>query len=150
MGFVLNRRTQLSFHELIQDLSIEASIPDRRVLWGGPISKNSGFIIYEHEPSKPLDEGLTISESISISPSKWLLERSAAGEMPGNFDLLLGYIGFKPGQLEEELSKGRYVHMPFFPEIALNVPISERFQKAFESLGHTSMSFMNVQGGAQA
>ena len=42
MGFILNRQTKLSFHELKPDLKIEPKIQDRRVLWGGPVSKNSG------------------------------------------------------------------------------------------------------------
>ncbi len=150
MGFILNRQTQLSFHELMLDLSVKPIIPDRRVLWGGPVSKNSGFLLYEHKAHEPLDEGLPISETVSISPSKRLLERAAMGEIQGRFDLILGYMGFGKGQLERELKNGLYLHAPSSNDILLKTPLSERFGQAFHQLGHTPMAFMNVQGGAQA
>lgn len=150
MGFVLNRRTKLSFHELMIDLKIDPKIEDKRVLWGGPVSKNSGFLIYEHKENQPLDEGLLITPTLSVSPSKKLLEKAAQGKMPGKFDLVLGYIGFGRGELEKALNKGAYLHTPFYNEIALRIPLSERFEHAFSSLGVTPMALMTVQGGAQA
>lgn len=150
MGFMLNRQTKLSFHELMPDLKIEPKIQDRRVLWGGPVSKNSGFLLYEHAPNKPLDQGLVITDRISISPSKKLLERAALGELTGRFDLILGYVGFGPGKLERDLNQGTYLHTAFYEEIALKTPLSERFEHAFGQLGVTPIAFMNVLGGAQA
>ncbi|MEI6789834.1 MAG: YqgE/AlgH family protein [Myxococcaceae bacterium] len=150
VGFILNRQTQLSFHELMHDLSIKPKIQNRRVLWGGPASKNSGFLIYEHRPNKPLDQGLRITDTLSISPSKKLLERAAMGDLEGRFDLILGYMGFGPGQLERDLNQGTYLHSAFYEEIALKTPLSERFEHAFGQLGVLPIAFMNVQGGAQA
>lgn len=150
MGFILNRQTQLSFHELMLDLSIQPKIQDRRVLWGGPVSKNSGFLIYEHAPQKPLDQGLHITETLSISPSKKLLEKAAMGELKGRFDLILGYTGFGPGQLERDLNQGTYLHTSFYEDIALKIALSERFEHAFGKLGVLPIAFMNVHGGAQA
>lgn len=150
MGVVLNRQTQLSFHELMLDLSITPKIPDRRVLWGGPVSKNSGFLLYEHPAGKPFDEGLFITSTVSLSPSKNLLEKAALGKIKGRFDLILGYMGFGAGQLERELQNGTYLHTPFYSEVAFQIPLSERFNHAFGDLGLTPMAFMNVQGGAQA
>ncbi|MEI6806297.1 MAG: YqgE/AlgH family protein [Myxococcaceae bacterium] len=150
MGFILNRQTKLSFHELMPDLKIEPKIQDRRVLWGGPVSKNSGFLLYEHAPNRALDQGLFITETLSISPSKKLLEKAALGELKGRFDLILGYVAFGPGKLEQDLNKGTYLHSAFYEEIALKIPLSERFEHAFGQLGLSPIAFMNVVGGAQA
>jgi putative AlgH/UPF0301 family transcriptional regulator len=150
MGFILNRQTKLSFHELMPDLKIEPKIQDRRVLWGGAVSKNSGFLLYEHAPDRPLDQGLFITRTLSISPSKKLLERAALGELEGRFDLILGYVGFAAGKLEQDLNRGTYLHSAFYEEIALKTPLSERFEHAFSQLGVTPIAFMNVAGGAQA
>lgn len=150
MGFILNRQTKLSFYELMPDLNIKPKIQDRRVLWGGPVSKNSGFLMYEHPAGEPLDQGLAITPTLSISPSKRLLERAARGELKGRFDLVLGYVGFGAGELESAINQGAYLHAGFYDEIALQIPLSERFEHAFGSIGVTPMAFMNVQGGAQA
>ena len=150
MAFILNRQTQLSFHELMVDLSIKPKIQNRRVLWGGPVSKNSGFLLYEHPRNKPLDSGLQITDTLSISPSKKLLEKAAMGEIKNRFDLILGYVGFGAGQLERDLNQGSYLHSSFYEEIALKTPLSERFEHAFGQLGVLPIAFMNVQGGAQA
>lgn len=150
MSFILNRQTQLSFHELMADLGIKPKIQNRRVLWGGPVSKNSGFLLYEHARNKPLDQGLRITDTLSISPSKKLLERAAMGEIKNRFDLILGYVGFGPAQLERELNSGTYLHTSFYEEIVLQTPLSERFEHAFGQLGVLPIAFMNVSGGAQA
>jgi putative transcriptional regulator len=150
MGFVISRQTELSFHELLEDLAIKPKVADRTVLYGGPVSKNSGFLLYEHEPNIPLTPGLILCDTISITPSRELLDKAAAGKLPGRFELILGYAGWGPGQLELELCGGGWLNTPFYPEIMFDVPVSERWNHTYSQVGVSPYAFMNVPGGAQA
>lgn len=150
MGFVLNRRSDLKLHELLNELDLVPRIEDRHVLTGGPVAGYSGFVLYEHPRHRPLVPGIQLTPTLSISPAREILEIAARGELPGRFELLLGYAGWATGQLETELRQGTWMHSAFDPEIVFDVPLVERWDEAYKRLGVMPFSFMNVRGGAQA
>ena len=150
MGFIISQASNLSFHELLADLSIEPKIDEQRVLSGGPVSKSSGFVMYEHKKRRPIAPGISLCDTMSISPSRELLEMAAAGALPGRFDLILGYAGWGPGQLDKEIANGGWMLSPFFPEILFDVPLRDRWFQSFAHLGISPLGFTHVPGGAQA
>ncbi len=150
MGFIVNRPSEIRLHQLLKELEIVPGIDDRSVLIGGPVSGFSGFVLYEHDDGRPLGPGIDVAPSVSISPSREILEAGARGELPGRFDLLLGYAGWAPQQLEDELERGSWLHAPFDPELLFDVPMDERWQESYARLGVSPTGFINVPGGAQA
>jgi putative transcriptional regulator len=150
MGFIVNRRSDLQLHALLGELEISPTVEDRIVLIGGPVSGFSGFVLYEHKDGEPVGPGISVSPTISISPSRDVLEAGARGELPGRFDLLLGYAGWAPDQLEEELGRGSWLHAPFDHELLFDVPMEERWEETYSRLGVDPGGFVTVRGGAQA
>lgn len=150
MGFVVNRSSDIMLHTLLKELDMDPQVADRSVLIGGPVSGFSGFVLYEHPEAQPLAPGIEISAHISVSPSRELLEAAARGDLPGRFELLLGYAGWAPEQLEDELTRGSWLHAPFDAELLFDVHLDQRWDEAYARLGITPFGFMNVPGGAQA
>jgi putative transcriptional regulator len=150
MGFILNRPSGLKLHEILKDLEIDPVIGDREVLAGGPVSNYAGFVMYEHPEDAPLAPGIEITKSISITPSLEVLQKAALNEMPGRFELLLGYAGWGPGQLDNEMNRGGWLHCDFESELLFNVPVEKRWEEIFARLGVSPLAFINVPGGAQA
>ncbi len=150
MGYIITKQTKATFHELMGDLAIKPKIKDRRVLFGGPISKSSGFVAYKHPKNKPKAPGIAMSNTLSISPSREILADAAYGKIKSSFDLILGYVGWGPEQLEQEINGGGWLHAPFYQEILFEVPIEERWNYVFEKFGVSPLGFMVVPGGAQA
>ncbi len=151
LGFILNRPTNLSIKDLMEDGEEYDPIhADKPVLFGGPVEKNSGFIIYEHKSGKPLAPGFRISKNISISPARKVLEQAANGNLTGRFDLILGYASWNKGQLKKELSRGEWLHTPFCQDLLFDVPHEDRWLQSYEQLGFAPYAFMHVKGGAQA
>ena len=150
MGFNIAKRTNLRFYEMLQNLSIIPKVPDRQVLLGGPVSKNSGFILYEHAKNNPLGAGIPITNRLSISPTREILEAAAHGMLPGRFELIIGYAGWGPGKLEEEFKKGVWLHTHFYNEMIFETSLEDRWQRAYARLGVSPVGFINVPGGAQA
>jgi putative transcriptional regulator len=151
LGFILNRPIGITIRDLMENPEEHDPIhTDKSVLFGGPVEKNSGFVIYEHEPKKPLAPGFMITSELSISPAKKLLEDAALGKLPGRFDLLLGYASWSKGQLRRELSRGDWLHTPFCPELIFDVPHEDRWHHSYDHLGIAPYAFMHVPGGARA
>lgn len=151
LGFILNRPTGLTIKELMDD--DEKHDPfhtEKPVLFGGPVEKNSGFIIYEHGDDNPLAPGFMITKNLSISPARSLLDDAAVGRLPGRFDLYLGYASWDKGQLAEELSRGDWLHTPLFMDLIFDVPYGKRWLRSYEQLGIKPYAFAHVPGGAQA
>jgi putative transcriptional regulator len=150
MGFIVNRPSEMKLHLLLTDLDIVPTIEDRVVLIGGPVNGYSGFVLYEHMPHQPLADGVSLSATISVTPSRDVLEQAATGRLPGRFELLLGYAGWGPAQLDDELARGSWLHAPFDPELLFDVPIAERWEETYARLGVNPAGFVTVPGGAQA
>jgi putative transcriptional regulator len=150
MGFIVNRPGPRRLRALLDELEIPTRVADREVLIGGPVSLSSGFVLYEHEPGRPVGPGMAISATLSITPSRDVLESAARGELPGRFDLLLGYAGWAPGQLDDELRRGSWLHAPFDAELVFDVPVDRRWDECFARLGVNPFGFVSVRGGAQA
>jgi putative transcriptional regulator len=54
---------------------------------------------------------------------------------PEHFIVTLGYAGWGPGQLEQELQANSWLTAPADSEILFNTPIELRWKKATEKLG---------------
>lgn len=150
MGFIVNRTSDMSLYGLLKELEIKPLVDDRPVLIGGPVSGFSGFVLYEHEAGAPLAPGIEVSPTISVSPSRELLEAAAKGDIPGAWDLILGYAGWGSDQLESEVERGSWLHAPFDRELLFDVDVEERWEEAYARLGIAPFGFMMVPGGAQA
>jgi putative transcriptional regulator len=150
LGFILNRVARYRLHELLVDLEIECGVDNRDVLASGPVARSSGFVLYEHPAGAPVGDGMVITATLSVTPSRDVLELAAAGRLPGRFDLLLGYAGWAPHQLEDELRRGSWLHAPFDPALVFDVPIPRRWDEAWARLGLDPAGFVAVRGGAQA
>jgi putative transcriptional regulator len=149
-GFILNRVAPWRLHALLDDLEVPHTIADRGVLHGGPVSPEMGFVLYEHEPDTPVVEGIAITPTLSFTPSRDALASAARGRLPGRFDLLLGYAGWGPDQLENELRRGAWLHAPFDAELVFSVPVDRRWEEAWTRMGVNPLGFVAVPGGAQA
>lgn len=150
LGFVVNRQSNVMLHSLLEELEISPITTDRPVMLGGPVSETTGFVLYEHEDDRPLAAGVEVSRKLSLSPSKDVLVAAVRGQLPGRFELLLGYAGWGPGQLAEEIKRGSWLYTDFDQTLVFDVAMDQRWEQAYSRLGINPLSFMNVPGGAMA
>ncbi len=133
LGVVINRTTSLSVQDVLEQLSIElaGSFAEHSVNWGGPVEPGAGFIVYAGSVAS--DEGWNVGQGIAISPSRErLLE--ALGQ-PRPFLLCLGYAGWGEGQLDGEIGSGSWLVTDVDPEIILELPMEDRYDRALAKLG---------------
>jgi putative transcriptional regulator len=105
IGFVLNKQIDLKIGEAIDELS---SI-DMPVYLGGPVSKDS--IYYVHTLGSEVEDSYQITDKLYFGGHfDTLKEMILKGKVKENqVRFFLGYSGWAPGQLEQELKSEAWI-----------------------------------------
>ncbi len=136
MGIVINQPLALTLGEVLNDMELtaaEESINDSSVFLGGPVQCDRGFVL--HQPVGEWEATLNISDEIGITASRSILESIAAGKGPKQRIIALGYAGWGPGQLEEEMLANSWLSGPADSEIIFDLPVEQRWQAAATKAG---------------
>jgi putative transcriptional regulator len=150
-GLIINRPTEVPAANLIA--SEEVKLPKEIPAWtGGPVGTDSGLImcptvdgpIIEKEK---LCEGLILSasraalEAIANHANTFHTQLAAQKEDPTYvvanhpFRFIVGYAGWGPGQLDDELRYGSWIELPLDLNLIFHTPWSKMWDKAIASLG---------------
>ena len=137
MGLIINRENQITIRDVVDSLQPDhsnlPSIPDavRPTWWGGPIGDGTGFVVWNGQVNN--DEGWNIGPTVAVSPSiDRLISLIEANQ---DFQMCLGYAGWGPGQLDEEIRQGAWLVVDVDEEIVFNTPLTERYDSALAVLG---------------
>jgi putative transcriptional regulator len=106
---------------------------EQRVLSGGPIAQNRGFVL--HRTQSGWKSSLALNDDIMITTSKDILLALGTDKEPEQYMVTLGYAGWGPGQLETELQANSWLTIDADSDILFNTPIEQRWQKATKKLG---------------
>jgi putative transcriptional regulator len=110
MGVVINRPTDITYETLFEKIKVDLQdsvIAQKHVLYGGPVQPERGFVL--HLPAGEWDSTITIAENTALTTSKDILESVALGVGPEKMLLTLGYAGWTPGQLEQEILQNSWL-----------------------------------------
>lgn len=135
-GLVINHPSPIKATELLDSLEMSWRGDDSAVVWaGGPVSPSTGWVLHEPVGSAPLGQGtIEITSTISLSTSPDRL-RAIASAPPRNVRLLLGYSGWGPGQLAQEMARGAWLHTAADPRLVFETPPEDMWEAAMKSLG---------------
>ncbi|AUN30108.1 YqgE/AlgH family protein [Niveispirillum cyanobacteriorum] len=136
MGLVVNKLFDgISFTSLLNQLDIEVTQPAREltVHFGGPVESGRGFVLhsadYNHEGSVQVSDGVVLTATVDI------LRAVAEGQGPQNAILALGYAGWGPGQLDQEMQQNGWLHAPADNRILFDTDQERKWERALASLG---------------
>ena len=136
LGVVVNRPIELKLEALFSQIGL--SLDDERlkltpVYYGGPVQVERGFVL--HRPIGEWGSTLSVNELIGLTTSKDILEATARHEGPKEILVTLGYAGWGPGQLEDEIKQNAWLTVKADPEVIFALPPTERFPAAIKLLG---------------
>jgi putative transcriptional regulator len=103
------------------------------VYFGGPVQVDRGFVL--HRPAGSWQSTLSINREIGLTTSKDILEAVGEGRGPAEILVSLGYAGWAPGQLEQELGQNAWLTVAAEPDLIFNLPAERRFAAAMDLLG---------------
>ncbi len=137
LGLVINRCSGLQLPDLLNHLDLPSGpieLARHPVYDGGPVHPDRGFVLHPHSAETWLNTQ-EITPDVSLTSSLDILEAIAANQGPDEFLVTLGYAGWGPGQLEEELSNNLWLSCPFNFDIIFRMPAEERLNAAASMLG---------------
>ena len=155
MGIVINRRApSLNFSELL--IQLDVIKPDEAirlpaqagivpVLRGGPVEAGRGFVLHSNDfhidnSTLPIDGGVSLTATIDI------LRAIAKGSGPDRAILALGYAGWSPGQLEDEMQNNGWLTCPADASLIFETPLEARYDMAMRKIG-IDPGFLSAQAG---
>jgi len=148
-GWIINGREVMTLSELLVRADVLNNPPELQgsVRVGGPVSPEQVWLIY---PEK--DRLLEVEGQVDVGPgalacaSRRALERIAESAPSDELFALMGYAGWAPGQLENEIRVGAWLPVDFELGLAFEVPREELWHRAYERVGATPMAFTSRVG----
>jgi putative transcriptional regulator len=144
MGIVVNQpAADIDFPDLLVQLDVIPAedlilLPRQagsvQVLKGGPVETRRGFVLHSADffienSTLPIDEGICLTATLDI------LKAIARGKGPSNAILALGYAGWAPGQLEEEIQQNGWLNCPADSELIFGTDVEHKYERALAKLG---------------
>ncbi len=136
MGLIVNKPVEnVSFPELLEQLGIETELEKQiRVLFGGPVETGRGFVLHSAD-YHATGSTLQVTQDIGLTATLEILEEIAIGEGPAQSLLALGYAGWAPGQLEEEILANGWLHCKPSPDLLFGPSNDTKWERALAELG---------------
>jgi len=144
MGIIVNQpAANISFADLLVKLDVipasdliqlPSSAGGVKVLKGGPVETERGFVLhssdfYIENSTLPIDDGICLTATLDI------LKAIARGKGPANAVLALGYAGWAPGQLENEIHQNGWLHCAADSELVFGKDNEGKYDKALKKIG---------------
>ena len=149
MGIVVNRRIeQPSFDELLQQLEIAPTPPARRIPLhhGGPVENARGFVL--HTTDWTGDGSLLVDDAVALTASLDVLQAFATGGGPQHGILALGYAGWGPGQLDEEIQQNAWLSTPAPLDLLFDDVPDAKWRRALDRMRINPLRLSTAAGHA--
>jgi putative transcriptional regulator len=144
MGFIINQPLrQLAFNDVARSMGIEEMMAKGReqpiLFKGGPMENTRGFVI--HSTDYALQSSVKINHDFTLSAQSDIVGDIARGSGPKDVTFCLGYSGWAPGQLEEELKGNDWLLLPATPRLVFEAPPTSRYALATQMVGFDPLHF---------
>lgn len=137
MGLIVNKPApDLDFTELLGQLGITAERPIEGVdvHYGGPVEHGRGFVL--HSRDYPAGEStLAVNDDFGMTATLDILEDISLGVGPRDCLLALGYSGWGPGQLEDEIRDNGWLICDADPELVFAADHGDKWKLAMDRIG---------------
>jgi putative transcriptional regulator len=147
MGLVVNRLVgSLTFPDLLQQLNIDSQGKGEhiRIRSGGPVETGRGFVL--HSTDYVDDATLKVGDTVGLTATIDILKDIASGSGPRRSILALGYAGWGPGQLDQELQANAWLTVPADEELIFDDALNDKWERSLSKIG-VDFTFLTGDAG---
>ena len=147
MGLVVNRLVgSLTFPDLLQQLNIDSQGKGEhiRIRSGGPVETGRGFVL--HSTDYVDDATLKVGDLVGLTATIDILKDIASGSGPRRSILALGYAGWGPGQLDQELQANAWLTVPADEELIFDDALNDKWERSLHKIG-VDFTFLTADTG---
>jgi len=141
MGIIINKQIvkaggALSLSDMLYNIGIEGNVQvaDTPVLEGGPVDIDRGFVLHSADYFKT-DTSLKLSDTLTLTSTKDVLEALVKEEAPEKAMLAVGYSGWGAGQIEREVQDNAWIVADADEALIFDTDLDGKWVKALASLG---------------
>ena len=152
LGVVINKPTDMTMEILFERIDLKLSeglrttVVNEPIMFGGPVQDDRGFVL--HTPGAHYSSSLTVTDEVAFTTSIDVLEAVAAGDGPQRMLVSIGYSGWSPGQLEDEIGRNGWLTVGADAHVLFDLPIEQRYHAAIKLLGIDPMMLALEAGHA--
>jgi putative transcriptional regulator len=134
-GLVVNRPLVTS-GRVVVNLDPPVSTDRELQLWaGGPVEPESSWILVGRPPEPDETPGMRVTDNLYLSTNGELLRQLLEPSPPSFARLIVGYSGWAPGQLEEELEASAWLMSDVDPDVIFKTSPDKMWEAAIRRLG---------------
>ncbi|MFC7705706.1 YqgE/AlgH family protein [Plastorhodobacter daqingensis] len=150
MGLIVNKpAAEVRFADLLDQLGISRTSEgsDIRVHFGGPAEHGRGFVLHSADYSAN-GSTLQVDDRIGMTGTLDILEDIAKGIGPSRSILALGYAGWGPGQLEDEILQNGWLTCDAPLDLVFSADNASKWEGALRTLGIDPLTLSAAAGRA--
>ncbi len=150
MGLIVNKSVDgMALGALFDQLSIDTqgAAGKERVFFGGPVETGRGFVLHTPDYRSDLST-LDIDGRFAMTATQDILEDIAIGRGPSGALVALGYSGWGPGQLEDEIAANGWLMGEPSQALVFHTEEGEIWGEAMKSLGIDPITLSAAAGRA--
>ena len=147
MGLIVNKRAEeLKFSELLDQLELDGGDGSVPIYIGGPVEHARGMVLHSADYAKD-DHTMKVSDNVAMTSSLDILSDIANGDGPIHGLLALGYSGWGPGQLEDEIRSNGWLVADGDDAIIFNKEDAKKWENALDQIG-IDPRLLSSEGGS--
>ena len=149
MGIIINKKIDYDLYpDLLEQLGIDKPIGSKKLFirYGGPVESGRGFVLHSDEIMRK--ETLSIDKGIALTSTSEFFDDLAKGNGPKNSILALGYAGWGPGQIENEILSNSWMTLSTDSKFIFDEEVNNKWSNAFNLLGVDPSKLSNHSGTA--
>jgi putative transcriptional regulator len=143
-GLVVNRQMSEPAHEVIRPDPPMHIQKDVHLYVGGPVEPNRAWVLTAHRELD--DDAVEIVNGVYLSAAPELIRHALQSSPDPQIRLVIGYAGWAPGQLDDELASSSWLMAPVQADLVFETPLAAMWETAIRRLGADPSALQTSSG----
>jgi putative transcriptional regulator len=143
-GLVVNRRMAEPANSVIRAEPAIDIRDDVHLYLGGPVEPSRAWVLTAHRELDP--DALEVVAGVYLSASANLIRHALQSPPDGSVRVVIGYAGWAPGQLDEELAASAWLMAPVDVDLVFDTPPEAMWETTIRRLGADPSALQTSSG----